>query len=183
MQKNTIEEILNDKALFWQYVLSGTCRYCKAFKNKKVEESSPSLEEIQKEALMSEQERKVLEIKKKLAQKKKCITNVIQNEFKCSQELCNKIEYMEDFDFESLKSALKENIDFWVKRQYNIYGEFDGTRYWFCFERNNKILKYCNSLEETNSDKIIGATELVRLGEFIIIINEDVKNFVEQTKK
>lgn len=182
MSKKTIEEILESKELFWQYILSGTCRYCKAFKNKRVTEDSPTIEEIQKEASMSEQERKVLEIKRKI-QKKKCVSNVTQNEFKCSQDLCNKIEYMEDFDFEGKRLALKENIDFWAKRQYNIYGEFDGTRYWICFERNNTVLKYCNSLEETNSDKIIGATEVVRLGEFITIINEDVKNFVEQSKK
>lgn len=182
MQKNTIEEILNDKTLFWQYILSGTCRYCKAFKNKQVEEPSPSIEEIQKEANMSEKERRVLEIKRKLAQKRKCVTNVTQNEFKCSQDLCNKIEYMEDFDYEAIKSGLKENIDFWAKRKYNVYGEFDGSKYWICFEKDNVVVRYCNSTEELDSSHLLGAVQIVRFGEFIKIINEDVKNFTDTLK-
>lgn len=174
-----IEDILNDKDLFWKFILGKSCRYCKAYQNKGTC-NGQTIEEVQAEALMSEKERKILELKRKIQKKAE-----EKSEYPCTPETCGlHIDYEQlSAKIEQLAPVLKENIDFWGKRKYNVYGDIVSNFNYICFEKEGTLLRYCNELEQFDKNIIIGATDLVLFSDWIKLTNEDVVNFCKSIKQ
>ena len=161
-----IEEILNDKELFWRYILGNKCKYCKA-KNDKFQ-GDQTIEEAQKETEMTEKERKIAALKARVMKHK-------ESEFKCASDHCFNKDYA-DFEkvnakYDEIISGLKENIDFWSKSNYNLTGECDNLNYYIKFQKGDISFTYNNTNETFNKHTIVGSKELIMLGKFLEIIN------------
>lgn len=167
MEKIEINKILEDKELFWKYILGNKCAYCKA-SGSKLESNSETLEDIQEGKAMSEQEKKIAMLKAKLNKRKN------SNELLCSSDKCFNIEYADTDKIatkcNNILSDLKGNIDFWNKKGYNIYGYMRDNMYYISFEKGDKILEYNNMNEVFNKNTLINSEDIILLAEYLKII-------------
>lgn len=167
MEKIEIEKILEDKELFWKYIIGNKCEYCKA-KNFKMQ-GSQNIEEAQKESAMTEKERKIALLKAKI--------NKVANpntEYMCNSDNCFNVKYVEmdkvNEKYDKIIVGLKENIDFWNKNGYNLSGYNNGVNYYIQFEKGDYSFTYDNTNEMLNKNVLIGSNDIVRLADFLRII-------------
>lgn len=182
----TIEEILNDKTLFLQYVLGWPCTYCKAFKLKKVTDSE-NIDTIKENANQNARDKKLalLKAKMKKISENPDIDLVAEAEQKsgleCNDSKCYSSEYIDiekvNEKYNTIIDKLKGNIALWNKKGYNIYGYKD-TNYGLKFVKDNQEIKYCNRTEQFEKNCTIGAVELCLFSEWIKLVNDEVKRFL-----
>lgn len=185
----TIEEILNDKELFWRYVLGCRCEFCNAFRLKPIKDSK-DIYQIQEEALNSKQnnvrDQRIALLKAKM---KKITENPqidlveeVESGLKCEESLCSTSEYMNkekvETKYTEIVEGLKGLIDIWHKKGYTISGYKD-KNYGIKFVKDKQEIKYCNIDEQVEKNCVIGATEICVLSEWIKLVNNDVKTHCE----
>ena len=193
----SIEDIINDKIKFWQYILGTPCSMCKALNTEKT--NSKSIDEINSPVSVEEErKRKIAALRAKANNINKIDTPKLECiKSKCALEDYVKKEALEE-KYSKTIDLLKKNIELWKKKQYNISGYIENEDFFIKFEKidnttyksqkaiRKDVITYCNTTEEINGytyyndvryDKIIGATELVLLSEWIKIVNDDVRNF------
>ena len=167
MERINIEKILENKELFWKYILGNKCAYCKAQGNKP--HDAETIEDVQEGKGLSEQEKKIALLKAKLNKKK-----TEPQDFVCVSDKCFDISYanMEKIEekYNKMLVDLKGNIDFWNKKGYNIDGYCKDNNYYISFQKNDKIIEYNNMNEVFNKNSLINSEDIIMLAEYLKII-------------
>ena len=188
----TIDEILNDKKLFLQYVLGDPCLYCNAFKIEKIKDDT--IEDIKenanKQTDVRNQRLALLKAKMKKINENPQIDLVEEAEkkasLKCDDTKCFDPEYL-DLDklnskYDSIIKELKKNIEVWEKKGYNIFGCKEED-YGLKFVRDNQEIKYFNKSEKFEKNCSLGALEVFLFSDWIKLVNDDLRKFVKEFYK
>ena len=188
----TIEEILNDKKLFYKYILGAPCNFCKALRFKEIKDTK-DIHQLQEEAIkkpatnnVRDQRIALLKAKMKKLTENPQIDLVEEvekdNPFKCLLENCFNDDYIDiekvETKYNEIIDGLKRVIDVWRKKGYNIYGYKD-KNYGIKFVKDSIEIKYSNKEEQVEKNWAIGATEICLLSEWIMLTNDLVKTHVE----
>jgi len=182
-----IEKILEDKELFWKYILGTSCRYCRACTLKKIKGGQDiweAQEEVEnKPKSVRDQRLALLKAKMKKIDENPDIDLVEETEhYKCDENNCSLVSYMDEgkvnTKYNSIIDGLKRNIDVWKNRGYNISGYYDNNQYGISFIKNEQEIKYSNNSERLSKNIIINATDICALSEWILLVNDDANNFL-----
>lgn len=183
-----IEKILEDKELFWKYILGPKCKYCKACSMKKVT-SGQDIWEAQAEVdnkpkNIRDQRLAILKAKMQKMNDNPQIDLVeeVEDKLRCDDTKCDLKIYMDEGKvntiYDSIIESLKRNIDVWQKRGYNLSGYQDGRHYGISFVRNEQVIKYSNDNERLEENYIITAMDICAISEWIYVVNEEIRDFL-----
>lgn len=187
-----IDEILNDKVLFLKYVLGDKCKFCKAFKIERIkdEDIDTIKDSVAKPQNVRDQRLALLRAKMKKINENPDIDLVAEvekeNSLKCDDSNCLKEDYIDNDKLNSkyneVIEKLKKNVEIWKKKGYEIVG-YEGKEYGLKFIKGNQEITYFNKTEQFDKNCTLGALEVYLFSEWIGLVNDELKSFVEQIYK
>lgn len=180
-QRFTFLEILEDKELFWLFLLGSSQKYYKGG-IPKIE--GEDLEDVQKKQTSAASDRRA-----KLLRKLKGVSTAPKPEQEYKPELD---DTKLSIEMANLKNRLKVNIDFWNKNGYDVNGVVKIDSYALEFKKSianleetiiynteSQLLYSTVKQNDKTFEKLLGSREIILMAKLLEILDKETVEFLE----